>query len=439
MKTRERVLLGPFCAGYSRGLIPEHIAKIDCNVYVCNMDVAQTDPLVFAAASAIVPAGQHSNRLGLVVGLPGFGKTSLLTAAASAAARLLGGRVVWISGSVIASEQHLRSVLPSELFGTKGESVVQSSSYDNYPCIVAIDDLDALVFKRDGIADLLSDLFTRRSNLRLLASCHPSAARRFGAATGWLRRLADGINSSIDSVSIAPLGYESARSLIDRREPGLSDRTAERIIDAAGGHPAALVFLSRLAQLYDASARNGEAAPLRSNTRPTTPPTMRYEADDLVAWAGEFAGAVYAESWAALGPQQRAVLWQLARSNSPKSASEIATTIKLPASHVSAQVSRLVADGLVQRTGIRGQFRVAPLLASWIGRRATRDEIDMSSDPVISEPESRGRVQNRTSRRTRSNKQKHSVSADSTGAKSGRSDHQIQQPTAARKNGPPLR
>jgi len=62
------------------------------------------------------------------------------------------------------------------------------------------------------------------------------------------------------------------------------------------------------------------------------------------------------------------------RRRTPASASEVASGIALPASHVSAQLTRLSADGLVRRTGVRGQFTVAPLLSGWIGRRAARDE-----------------------------------------------------------------
>ena len=408
------------------------------------MDVASTDQITLRAANTIVPAGANSNRLGLILGLPGFGKTSLLTAAAGTAARLLGGRVVWISGSIVASERHLLGVLPRELLELVGEDedVARHVSDNNQrPCVLAIDDIDALVFKRDGIADLLTELLTRQRNLRLLVSSHPSAAQRFVSASGWLRRLANDIGSPIESVSIALLDHESAHSLIRRREPELSNEIAERIIAATGGHPAALVFLSRLARLYDSSARDGVATRSRSVRLPAKPQPTQRELADLVVWAGEFAGAVYAESWAALGPQQRAILWQLARSDSPKSASEIATTIKLTASHVSAQLSRLVVDGLVQRVKSRGQFSVSPLLASWIGRRATRDKIDASSEKLRgSDRRASAGIHSRPSQRTRSSQRKRNGSANRTGAKNGRPTGLQSQPRpAARKNGPPLR
>ncbi len=50
----------------------------------------------------------------------------------------------------------------------------------------------------------------------------------------------------------------------------------------------------------------------------------------LLNRASEFAEAVYAESWAALGPQQRAILWALAIAAAATSAAEIAERIALP-------------------------------------------------------------------------------------------------------------
>jgi DNA-binding transcriptional ArsR family regulator len=124
------------------------------------------------------------------------------------------------------------------------------------------------------------------------------------------------------------------------------------VIREAGGHPAAIVFLSRLLTLHQAA----------------TPKVA-----SLLDQAAEFAGAVYAEPWAMLGPQQRAILWHLASSRVSASAAEIASALCLPASQVSAQLTRLSSAGLLSGSRQRGRHAVAPLLARWIARRAVRD------------------------------------------------------------------
>ena len=335
-------------------------------------------------------------------------------------------------------------LLPREFYSDlEGGPTVREEDQRNGACVLAIDDIDALVFKRERVAELLTALVVRHRNLRLLASCHPTAAERFQTPNGWLTHLAKEAASPIGSVSIAPLDDESARALVRHREPRLSFTAAERIIIAAGGHPAALVFLSRLTQVRELS-ENESAVTRRSPSVPTADEQLLHvenALDDLTTWAAEFAGAVYAESWAALGPQQRAILWELARSGSPTSASDVATRIDLAPSHVSAQLTRLVADGLVRRTETRGQFSVAPLLAKWIARRAARDEIAAPAEDILtSEQQPRRAPREKAPRRSQRRQQHGDLRRDLITSKKHPSMRlRTQESPGARKNGPPIR
>ena len=399
------------------------------------MDVFPDDPLVDAAATTVASSRVPGGRLGLILGLPGFGKTSLLAAAARAAAHDLGGRIVWLSGSIVANERHLLRLLPREFHSRVGGEPTFDEEKRNGASVLAIDDIDALVFKRARVADLLTRLLADDPNLRMLASCHSAAAERFLSPNGWLKHLARKSVSPIGIVSIAPLDDDAARALIRRREPRLSEIAAERIIGAAGGHPAALVFLSRLAQLREPTGiREATTAPSHLSMVQPEIAVTENTVDDLITWAAEFAGAVYAESWAALGPQQRAVLWQLARCGSPTSASNIAVRLDLPPSHVSSQLTRLVADGLVRRTETRGQFGVAPLLAKWIGRRAARDEVAALADALVQQrPQPHHAPGSGQSRQQRGN------SSEGVASIKRRSTRLKTPPTGARRNGPPIR
>lgn len=368
-------------------------------MYVGSAGIDQ-DPIVTGVADAVAPsavkrpmadvgtpssprwhlAGAHA---ALIVGPPGFGKSSVLAAAADLIARRTEARVLPISGSVVASEGHLARLLARGVRGLDPHGAGRERSTDRNqdtswsldttcaalaasatPILLAVDDLDALVFKREWVTERLVDLVTSPT-VRLIASCLPAAAERFLAPDRPFATALGARGGRITSVALVALEDEQARLLVRRRAPRLSAAATATVIAAAGGHPAALVFLSRLAELRSATAAghtNGNPASPRDVTR----------LGKLFDRAAEFAGAVYAEPWAALGPQQRAVLWQLSAMPGPTTAAEVATAIELPPSHVSAQLTRLVADGLVRRTGVRGQFVVAPLLASWIARRAAR-------------------------------------------------------------------
>jgi len=345
-------------------------------------NVKDRDPLVNAVAGAIAPVdsadAEHRN-VALVLAPPGFGKSSVLSAAAALSARRLGARVVWVSGAVVASERHLARLLfsgggpdPVQDDGkgsndsgercaaiTSLEAAFTALEKSREPVVVAIDDLDELVFKREGLAEQLAQLAFSGA-VHLMASCKPAGGRRLMAQQHPFAAAVVAHGGRIASTSLSALNDEAAHALIRRRAPRLSEATTQVIIDAAGGHPTALVFLSRLTELRvrDPSLRSA------------IPNAARLP--ELFARAAEFAGAVYAEAWAALGPQQRAVIWQLSTSTGPTTAADIAQSLALSPSHVSAQLTRLVGDGLVSRTGIRGQFVIAPLLAEWIVRRAAR-------------------------------------------------------------------
>jgi DNA-binding transcriptional ArsR family regulator len=397
------------------------LAELNANVYVCNMDVViaspEKDPLVQTVAQALAPLDLEGAqvdisaetspswhpagaRAALIVGPPGFGKSSVLAAAADLTARRAGARVLSISGSIVASEGHLARLLsrvarpadvPHEVGTREALRGAPAGTWSNpatasttdraehgagsldvtcaalaasaTPILVAIDDIDALVFKRERVTERLVEVVASPA-VRLIASCLPAAAERFlGSGHPFAAALAVR-GGRVTSVALAALEDEQARTLVRRRAPRLSEAVTAMVVAAGGGHPAALVFLSRLAELRGATAARQHAG--------AASPQDATRLAKLFDRAAEFAGAVYAEPWAALGPQQRAVLWQLSAAPGPTTAAEVAAAIDLPPSHVSAQLTRLVADGLVRRTGVRGQFVVAPLLASWIARRAAR-------------------------------------------------------------------
>lgn len=311
--------------------------------------------MIVANESSVDPAlasAEEAFRSGraavLVVGAPGMGKSSVIHAAARLVSREHGFRQAWISGEVVASEEHTAALLAAALGVERTPAEPLESVCRRLPrqsVLLVVDDLDALVFKRERIARALAALAAGERGVRILASCHPGAAERLTAMDGPLANLPDG-------AAVVALGYlddSSARQLVRRRAARLPEPTIERVVASAGGHPAALVFLSRMAEV--------SADP---------------DVEAFFERAAEFAGAVYAESWASLGPQQRAILWCLATADGTAATGDVADLIGLPASHVGAQLSRLVTDGMVRRTGERGRYAVAPLLARWIERRATR-------------------------------------------------------------------
>ena len=355
------------------------LADLEYNVYVCNMPVASErtaadDVLVGAVADATAPLdGARAARAVLIVGAPGFGKTSVLAAAAAAVAGRLAARVLWLAGGAIASEGHLARLLADAAGARVGrqvptldEVVANALGDPDIATVLAVDDFDALTFKRDRVAELLGSAAASGSRNRLLLTCRPAAVPRLTAPAHPLVRALASAGTHAETVTIGALDDAAAWALVRRRAPRLSAAEASTVVGAAGGHPAALVFLSRLVAL-------GPLAPSGADLAPAGPDVDADAFGPVMAWAAEFAGAVYAEPWADLGPQQRAVLWQLARAGAATTASEVAAAIALPPSHVSAQLTRLVADGLALRTGMRGQFTLAPLLARWIVRRPARD------------------------------------------------------------------
>ena len=309
------------------------------------------DPLVRRLAEAITCDLASAV---LLVGAPGMGKTAVLTAVADLVSERARGRVIWISGGIVAGEGHLATLLASAVGGSPaGYSLSavcdQLAAPDTVPVLLAIDDFDDLVFKRESIATAVTRAVATGSNLRLVASCRPDAQERLTNPERAFGAIPDRV---LVEMGLSLFNPQAARALIKRRAPRLSPATAEAIIMESGGHPAALVFLSRLAELQDE----------RSD-------------DELEAFfnlAGEFAGAVYAEPWTELGPQQRAILAQIAQTGRPMSAVEVARALVLSPGHVSAQLSRLTAAGLVSRTRSRGHHVVAPLLSRWISQRAAR-------------------------------------------------------------------
>jgi len=338
-------------------------------MHVANNRRIASDPAT-ALAESLAPQSGEDKRVGLVAGAPGFGKTSVLAAVASLVARRTQSQIAWVSGGVVGSDGHLAQMLGSGVqlghhvvSGPAGPQdlalVLDVLAGSTEPIVLAIDDFDSLVFKREVLAERLGIVAARGNALRLVASCHPSARDRLIADHAFARA----VSGPIASVTLNPLDDVAAQALIERRVPGLSSAMVVEIVAAAGGHPAALVYLSRLASLRESVSTKVGCTPGQGH---------HGLLKEFFAQAAEFAGAVYAEAWSGLGPQQRAILWQLGNAGRPVSAGYIARAIRIPASQTSAQLTRLVSDGLVRRGEVRGHFAVAPLLAAWISRRAAR-------------------------------------------------------------------
>ena len=308
----------------------------------------------------IAAAVEAGARIVFIAGAPGVGKTSALAAAARRLEAEGESVSLWVSGGVVASEGHLTQLLLNGLEdglerGSRSprpslEAVCKRIAGDGkHPRTLAIDDFDTLIFKRESVAAAVRRTVLGRTPVRLLATCRPSALDRLIATPVLAHR-----EGEVTSVTIGGFDTVAARDLIRRRAPLLSAEATTAVIADAGGHPAALVYLARIAELRVDGDNRSEGS-----------------LGDLFERAAEFAGAVYAESWALLGPQQRAILWQLGSLSCPATAAEVAGRIALSASHVSAQITRLIAEGLVHRTDVRAHFGVAPLLARWIAKRST--------------------------------------------------------------------
>lgn len=302
-------------------------------------------------------------RVVLVAGAPGFGKTSVLGSAARRVADQTGCKVLWINGAIVGSEDHLARIIveasppEDERDGQERSKrrleglILGLADSGDAPYLLAVDDVDALFFKRERLARLFGLALSSGERLMLLGSCHPSVCRRLVHRSP----LGDELGGKITTVQIDLFGEKEAHRLVGRRVQGLPSEARSLIVEEAGGHPAALVFLARLARLYV-----GDSSPWTCVQA------------EFLDRAGELAGSVYAESWALLGPQQRALLWHLGTAPKPLSAGALAEAIALRPSQVSAQIRRLVDEGLVSAAARRAQFTVAPLLARWIAVRAAR-------------------------------------------------------------------
>lgn len=284
----------------------------------------------------------------LIAAAPGMGKTSFLEACLRSVSET--DRVVFVSGSVLASEGHFVRVLHASTKDTSAEHRDWKSGLRTFlgaatsrPLILAIDDFDQLAFKRDDLTKILAAAAASPDGALLLLTCSRSTIDRIVGAG----RPFSGI---LTTVTIAPLDEIAAHQLIQLRAPMLPTKARAFVVHQAGGHPGAIVFISRI---VESLLENGS----------------RFDPARALASATEFAGTVYAEPWSALGPQQRAILWHLSRVRSEAaSVTQIAQALVLQPSHVSAQLARLVDEGLIRRDG-RGAYAIAPLLANWIVAR----------------------------------------------------------------------
>lgn len=287
----------------------------------------------------------------LITGAPGMGKTSFLEACIRNVRRQ--DRILFVSGSVLASEGHFVNILHNsarqstvELRDWRSGLNAFLTENRNGPLVLAIDDFDQLAYKRDELTRLLAATASAPARILLLLTGARSTVDRI-VGTG--RPFAD----LLKTISIEPLDEAAAEKLIQLRSPTLSEAARTFVLRQTGGHPGAIVFLCRITEsLCENAEYFSETAVLASAT--------------------EFAGAVYAEPWSALGPQQRAILWHLSNvMDEGSSITHIARALVLQPSHVSAQLARLVDEGLIRRDG-RGSYAIAPLLARWIVARGAR-------------------------------------------------------------------
>jgi hypothetical protein len=288
-----------------------------------------------------------------------MGKTSFL----EACIRTVGekDRVVFISGSVLASEGHFVSVLQASIKRASIERRDWRSGLRAFltrgpdeRLVLAIDDFDQLAYKRDELTRILAEAASQpNATLLLLTGARSTVDRIVGPGRPFA--------SLLTTLTIEPLDEQAAKRLIQLRAATLPEAARAFVVRETGGHPGAIVFVSRI---VESLLKDGD----------------RFDAIRALASATEFAGAVYAEPWSALGPQQRAILWHLSSVRSEAaSVTHIARALVLQPSHVSAQLARLVDEGLIRRDG-RGAYAIAPLLASWIVARGAR--ASMMMDPA---------------------------------------------------------
>lgn len=127
-------------------------------------------------------------------------------------------------------------------------------------------------------------------------------------------------------------------------------------VEEAGGHPAELVIVPRLARLYARDSSRWKSV----------------HTEFLSSQAGELAESIYPETWALFGSQQEAFLWDSRTAPKPLSAGALAEAIAPQPSQVSAQIRHLVDEGLLSAAARRAHFIAAPLLARWSAVRAAR-------------------------------------------------------------------
>jgi len=320
----------------------------------------QAEEQVSDSIQSYVAGGPRTSYL--IVAAPGMGKTSFLESCVRQVRQ--SQRVVFVPGSVLASEGHLVHVLHNSTRQSAAEHRDWKSGLRNFLCespgarlVLAIDDFDQLAYKRDELARILATAASELCGaLLLLTGARSTVDRIVGPGRPFANILT--------TVSIGPLDDAAAEGLIRLRAQTLSETARLFVVRQAHGHPGAIVFLSRI---VESLVKDGD----------------RFDAIRALASATEFAGAVYAEPWSALGPQQRAILWHLSGiRDDASSVTHIARALVLQPSHVSAQLARLVDEGLIRRDG-RGAYAIAPLLATWIVARGARASMMMDESAQL--------------------------------------------------------
>ena len=321
------------------------------------MHVSQ-DPSTFTpdAVAHVVRALSAAERLVPVIsGAVGMGKSAVLRSAARRFSERDGAQLIVIPSGEIAGEPHLDKLI-AERLGVP--SPARPTSADDGPSefvrmivraslsqriVLAVDDVDQLLYKRPAMLGAIRDLLAAEQ-VRLACTVGADTMDRLAGPRGLLTQLAP---SRLTVITLDVLPVAAAVALARRRNPALTTRELREVAFGAGGHPAAIAFLARFAALG----------------------LCRRQPSQLLTLAADFAGHVYGGPWASLGPQQRAIMIALASTPEAQTAASVSLRLTLPSSHVSAQLSRLRAEGMISSER-RGHFRVAPLLFAWLRQHA---------------------------------------------------------------------
>lgn len=315
---------------------------------------------------ALLAAARSGSTTSLVVeGAPGMGKTTMLVAAAR---RATGFRCLWVRGteseSVLPHAGLLQALGPlrSKLAAIPSAQATALSvalgweppgaPTDRFLVAAAVLSLIAAEARRVPILVLVDDLqWVDRESASALAF----AARRLRddpVGFVWAGRsgqIPAELVRGVPTASLAPLTPVDARALL---RAAVADRVAERLVDATGGNPLAMLEIAQ--RLTD--AQRAGAAPL---------PAAPAVGDRLLQLYGEHLGELSA-------PARRAVLLTaLNRSGSPAT---VAAALTREALDAAAGLDEAADRGILVRAGGDLGFRHPLLRAAALSQASASDQ-----------------------------------------------------------------